>query len=83
MKDKLKPVVIGNYTPTKWGIRSTKGRIFDKNMIAPFLCDYSGGGNLVPTIIEYDYEKERNGKHKDNRLLHKTEQAEANERCCD
>ena len=48
MKYKLK--IIGYYIKPTWKA-PTKGVVYDRTTIAPCLCDYSGGGNLVPTVL--------------------------------
>ena len=48
MKHKLK--IIGYYIKPNRK-KPNKGVVYDRTTIAPCMCDYSGGGNLVPTVL--------------------------------
>ena len=43
--------IFGYYIKPTWK-RPTKGVVYDPRGIAPCLTDFSGGGNLVPTVVE-------------------------------
>ena len=49
---------LGNYIVTKNRNNPQRGRVYDLYALAPAVYNYSGGGNLQPTIIVRVIKKE-------------------------